>query len=140
MQQEINFKHLLELAALASKNAYAPYSKFFVGACVLFDSGKVYSGCNVENASYGLTLCAERNALSNAIAQGEKGKLLAVAIHCQNAKECYPCGACRQWIVEFSKDALVIVEDITGKLAVHTIIELLPKAFTSSDLHVNSPE
>ena len=92
---------LLEMAKEVSHKAYVPYSKFHVGACALYDSGNTYCGCNVENSSYGLTLCAERNALSTAIAAGEKGQLLKIAIFSEDAKMCMPCGACRQWIAEF---------------------------------------
>lgn len=121
--------HLLKLASEAAQNAYSPYSKFKVGACVLYEDGKTYTGCNVENASYGLTLCAERTAISSAIASGQKSKLVAVAIYSPNAKLCYPCGACRQWIAEFSKDAEIIVEDSEEKLQIFSIKELLPFSF-----------
>jgi len=126
---QINPTELIKLASNAAENAYAPYSKFKVGACVLYESGKTYTGCNVENASYGLTLCAERNAISSAIAQGEKSKIAAVAIYSPNAKLCYPCGACRQWISEFSKDALIFVEDVDGTPKQSSIQELLPCSF-----------
>lgn len=120
---------LLALASEAAQNAYSPYSKFKVGACVLYEDGKTYTGCNVENASYGLTLCAERNAISSAIAAGQKSKIAAIAIFSPNAKLCYPCGACRQWISEFSKDADVIVENAEGIPQVFSIKELLPYSF-----------
>ena len=121
--------NLLKLASEAAQNAYSPYSNFKVGACVLFEDGKTYTGCNVENASYGLTLCAERNAISSAIADGQKSKLAAVAIYSPNAKLCYPCGACRQWIAEFSKDAAVIVENSEGNPQAFSIKDLLPYSF-----------
>ena len=126
---QINQEHLLKLASKAAESAYSPYSKFKVGACVLFEDGKIYAGCNVENASYGLTLCAERNAISSAIADGQKSKIAAVAIFSPNAKLCYPCGACRQWIAELSKDAAVIVEDSEGNPQSFSIKELLPYSF-----------
>ncbi len=126
---EIDAENLLKLAANAAKNAYAPYSKFYVGACAFFENEKTYTGCNVENASYGLSLCAERNAISSAVAAGEKSKLLAVAIFSPNTKLCYPCGACRQWIAEFSKDAAVILQDSDGKPKVFSMRELLPYSF-----------
>ena len=81
---KIRVFELLEHAKQACENAYAQYSNFYVGACALYDSGNYYLGCNVENASYGLTLCAERNAISNAVANGEKGKLIKVAIFSKN--------------------------------------------------------
>ncbi len=123
------FEDLIKEAKNASYNAYAPYSKFKVGACALFESGNIYTGCNVENSSYGLSLCAERNAISNAIASGETSKLKAIAIFSDNMAKCVPCGACRQWIYEFSKDAKVILEDKDGKICSYSIEELLPFAF-----------
>lgn len=122
---------MLNLAKQACENAYAPYSKFHVGACALYDSGNYYLGCNVENASYGLTLCAERNAISNAIVSGEKGKLIKIAIFSTNTAQCMPCGACRQWISEFkqNKDMQIILESEDSKCAVFTIEELLPFGF-----------
>ena len=126
---DINPKYLLKIASEASGNAYAPYSKFLVGACALFEDGSVYKGCNVENSSYGLTTCAERNAISAAITAGKKTGLIAIAIYSPNSKLCYPCGACRQCIIEFSKNAIVIVEDSNGEPLTHNISELLPKPF-----------
>jgi len=126
---KINLEDLLKLASEASKNAYAPYSKFYVGACAIFDDGSTYKGCNVENASYGLTLCAERNALSSAITDRKTKGLTAIAIFSPNTKLCYPCGACRQWISEFSKDAKIILEGEDSKPVIHNISELLPYSF-----------
>ena len=125
-----NFE-LLELAKKACENAYAQYSNFYVGACALYDSGNYYLGCNVENASYGLTLCAERNAMSNAIVAGEKGKLVKIAIFSKNRTNCMPCGACRQWMAEFAKDKdlQIILESEDAKCAIFTIEELLPYGF-----------
>lgn len=122
---------LLEIAKEVSHRAYVPYSKFHVGACALYDSGKTYCGCNVENSSYGLTLCAERNALSTAIAAGETGQLLKIAIYSEDTKMCMPCGACRQWIAEFKHgvDVQVIMESEDSHCAIFTIDELLPHGF-----------
>ncbi|MDD3149817.1 MAG: cytidine deaminase [Candidatus Gastranaerophilales bacterium] len=125
---------LLAKAKEASKNAYAPYSNFKVGACVLFDSGNFYTGCNVENVSYGLSLCAERNAISNAISNGEQGKLVSIAIYSPNTEQCVPCGACRQWLVEFSKEAEIILEDKQNKIISYNINNLLPEAFSPEKL------
>ncbi|HBG50095.1 MAG TPA: cytidine deaminase [Cyanobacteria bacterium UBA9971] len=122
-------KKILKFASDVAQNAYSPYSKFKVGACVLYEDGNAYTGCNVENASYGLTLCAERTAISSAIADGQKSKIVAIAIYSPNAKLCYPCGACRQWIAEFSKDASIIVENAEGKPQIFSIKELLPHTF-----------
>lgn len=122
---------LLNHAKQACENAYAPYSNFHVGACALYDTGNYYVGCNVENASYGLSLCAERNAMSNAIVAGEKGKLVKIAIYSKDRANCMPCGACRQWMAEFKKDdnLQIVLESENSKCAVFTIEELLPYGF-----------
>ena len=127
-----DYNFLLEKAKEASKNSYSPYSDFAVGACVLFESGKIYSGCNVENASYGLSLCAERNAISTAIANGETSGISAIAIYSPNTELCSPCGACRQWIYELKSQngAKIILADKDFKPVVYTIDELLPQGFT----------
>jgi cytidine deaminase len=125
---EKNQEKLLKLAQNAAQNAYAPYSNFKVGACVMFDDGSTYTGCNVENASYGLSLCAERSALSTAVAGGTHKGLVAVAIYSPNAELCYPCGACRQWIAEFSTDATIIVQNGEG-FREFSIQELIPYSF-----------
>lgn len=125
----IDDKYLLNAACNASSNAYAPYSDFRVGACVLYEDGSIYQGCNVENASYGLTICAERNAISNAVSCGQKGKIIAIAIFSPNSKLCYPCGACLQWIVEFSSNCRVIVESDNGEIFSINISDLLPYSF-----------
>ena len=126
------YKDLLLKAKQASENAYAPYSKYHVGACVLFESGAEYIGCNVENSSYGLSICAERNALSTAIAQGEKSKLKVLAIDCDDEEHIFlPCGACRQWLVEFDKtpDFKVVLYDKKGGILEYSMEELLPNNF-----------
>lgn len=125
-----DYNLLLTKAKEASSNAYAKYSDFKVGACVLFESGEIYTGCNVENASYGLSLCAERNAISTAIANGEKSKIKAVAIFSPNSSLCSPCGACRQWIYELkSEKTQIILADENSKPVIYTIEELLPHGF-----------
>jgi len=123
------FESLIEEAKKVSANAYAPYSNFKVGACALFESGNIYIGCNVENGSYGLSLCAERNALSTAIAAGETSKLVAIAIFSPNQFNCTPCGACRQWIYELSNNAKVITICENESLKIFNIKELLPETF-----------
>ncbi len=128
----INYEDLISKAKEMTKYSYAPYSKFAVGACVLYESGNEYGGCNVENASYGLALCAERNAISTAIAQGEKTAPIAIAIVSPNKKMCLPCGACRQWLCEFQKfnqDIEVILEDDKGNPKIFKSSELLPYGF-----------
>lgn len=126
-------KELLEKAKKAAKNSYSPYSKFSVGAACIFESGNIYLGSNIENVSYGLGLCAERNALSTALCDGEKTKLLAIAVYSPNQKHCLPCGACLQWLNEFSNmhpncDIEVILEDDT-KPVIYKLSELLPYGF-----------
>jgi cytidine deaminase len=122
---------LLRAAALAAKNAHAPYSKFQVGAALFTDDLRTFTGCNVENASYGLTICAERNAVATAVASGWK-KFTVVAIVSSGAKPAYPCGACRQVLAEFcAPDTLILVASIS-KLSDYeetTLGKLLPKSF-----------
>jgi cytidine deaminase len=111
------------------KKAYAPYSKFHVGAAVLLKDGKVFSGCNVENASYGMTNCAERTAIFSAVAQlGPKVEVTAVAVANDHGVPCSPCGACRQVIYEFGPDAIVYFQGVEGEKQAH-ITELLPEGF-----------
>ncbi len=133
-ERKPDFKELLEKAKEASKNSYSPYSKFPVGAACLFESGKVYLGSNIENASYCLGLCAERNALSSALCAGEKSKLIAVAVYSPRQKNCLPCGGCLQWLNEFStmdganNDIKVVLEAEDGYRA-YGLSELLPHGF-----------
>lgn len=125
----MDYDYLLDLAKEVSKNAYAKFSNFHVGACVLASSGKTYVGCNVENSSYGLTICAERSAILNAIANGEKS-ITAVAIYSPNMEDCLPCGACRQVIFEFQKDRPVeVITKVNSSAKVYKIDELLPGGF-----------
>ena len=120
---------LMEKAVEVSKNAYAPYSKFSVGAAVLCESGEIYTGCNMENASFGMTICAERNAITTAIAHGER-VINAVAIYSPKLENCYPCGACRQVMDEFkSKNGIDIILKNKDGLKIFTIDELLPGEF-----------
>lgn len=124
------YKELLEKAKQASQRAYAPYSKFPVGACILYNDGREFLGCNVENASYGLSLCAERNAMSSAIVEGETSQIEAIAIYSPVQKKCLPCGACRQWICEFAtKNSKIILEDDNETLLILTLEEIFPYSF-----------
>lgn len=127
---------LLQAARDAAKKGYAPYSHFRVGAAVLTERGSLVTGCNVENASYGLTICAERGAISSAVAQegGEKMKIRAIAVVSENGSACAPCGACRQVIFEFGPDALVLFQSEDGLEEVR-ISELLPKGFGRREPH-----
>ena len=129
-------EELLQIAKDVAKEAYCPYSKFAVGACALYESKNFYSGCNVENSSYGLGICAERNAISTAIAMGEKSKLIKIAIYSPNTIRCVPCGACRQWLQEFEQgqDIEVIIEDKNNTLTIYKLSELLPHSFNSNML------
>ncbi len=123
---------LIALALEARKNAYAPYSHFPVGAALLAESGQVYTGCNVENASYGLSICAERVALFKAVAAGEQ-RFEAIAVVTETMAT--PCGSCRQVLAEFGDDELqVIVADPKGKRENYTLGQLLPAGFTSNHL------
>lgn len=120
---------LIEAARAAIANSYAPYSNFHVGAAVLTDSGKIFAGCNVENASYGLTNCAERTAIFSAVAQsGPALKVRAVAVLNDREMPCSPCGACRQVIFQFGPEAIVIFQG-SGELKQASIAELLPESF-----------
>lgn len=127
----MNNEELLQEAREASKNAYAKYSDFQVGACALYENGNKYRGCNVENGSYGLCLCAERNAISTAIAAGEKSKLKAVAIYSPKTKLCWPCGACRQWFSEFEQgqNIKIILENKDNIAIEFSIDEIIPNRF-----------
>jgi cytidine deaminase len=119
---------LIKKAREAYEKAYAPYSNFKVGAALLGKSGNIHTGCNVENASLGLTICAERNAVFQAVCSGEK-EFSAVAIFTDADQPTPPCGACRQVLAEFSDDLLVIMETAQGKRETHTLRELLPHRF-----------
>jgi cytidine deaminase len=127
-----DFPEKLRAAAReAMTAAYCPYSNFAVGAAVLCGDGSVYRGCNVENASYGLTICAERNAIFSAVAAGHID-FVAIALVTSAATIARPCGACRQVIAEFSHAAspiLVITESLSGKCVTESIAELLPNSF-----------
>jgi cytidine deaminase len=120
---------LMRAAKSAMKNAHAPYSKFHVGAAILLTNGKVFSGCNIENASYGMTNCAERTAIFSAVAQlGPKIEIRAVAVANAQVVPCAPCGACRQVIYEFGPDATIYFQGAEGLKQAH-ITELLPEGF-----------
>lgn len=126
-------KQLIAAACEARKHAYAPYSKFRVGAALLSADGRVFTGCNVENASYGLTICAERVALGNAIAQGAK-KFVAIAVVYDAKKEAVPCGACRQVLREFGEQMVVLCATTRGTYTARTVSELLPASFGPEQL------
>jgi len=125
---------IIEAAVAAREKAYAPYSNYPVGAAVLAGSGRIYSGCNIENASYGLTICAERVALASAIAAGER-TFLGLAIAGGDGTPSMPCGACRQFIAEWADEDLPIsVVSAQGQRLDLTLGDLLPHAFTPKSL------
>lgn len=129
---EANCERLLAEARAAQLSAYAPYSNFSVGAAVLTADGTIYHGCNVENASFGLTICAERVAVFSAIAGGHMD-IIAVAVVTSGPRLCKPCGACRQVLVEFSqKDnpIMILSATVAGESALESINDLLPDNFT----------
>ena len=123
----MDLESLIDEARAVSKKAYAPYSGFHVGAALLAEDGSVHVGCNVENASYGLTVCAERSAVASAVAQGVK-RFRAVAIVTDGERPLGPCGACRQVLAEFAPD-LVVVSEAGGLRKQWTLGELLPVPF-----------
>jgi cytidine deaminase len=123
---------LIRAAISASVNAYVPYSHFPVGAAVLGESGNIYCGSNVENASYGLTICAERTAIFTAISAGEH-RLTTLAVVANTPEPIAPCGACRQVMAEFGIKS-VIMCNTKGEQRVISLTELLPNAFTKTDL------
>lgn len=126
-------RELIDKAVEAKRKAYAPYSGFKVGAALLSRDGRVFTGCNVENASYGLTVCAERVALFKAVSEGAR-EFEAIAIACGKGP-CAPCGACRQVLFEFAPDLTVIMTDAEGKeVRVTRLSELLPEGFGPGSL------
>lgn len=125
-QMEKEYGRLIDKAQQVRQFSYAPYSHYAVGACVLTEEGEVFTGCNVENVSYGLTMCAERVAIGTAVTAGfQNFKAIAIV----GDELCRPCGACRQVLFEFGKDIIVIMADSKGNYEVAPIAELLPEAF-----------
>ncbi len=124
---------LMEAAKAAYKSSWSPYSKFKVGAAILMESGEIFTGCNVENMSYGLTNCAERTAIFSAVAQrgGAATVIRTVAVAAEQPVACAPCGACRQVIYEFGPDATIIFRGEQGFKRMN-IRELLPEGFRFS--------
>ncbi len=124
---------LIELANQARERAFAPYSKFKVGAAVETDEGEIFIGCNIESASYGLTVCAERVAIWKAVSEGKMNfKTIAVVVDTEELTP--PCGVCRQIIWEFCHDIPVILANLKGKSEVIQMRELLPRAFDTKFL------
>jgi cytidine deaminase len=129
---EMERKTMIELANVARRRAYAPYSNYQVGAALRTRSGRIYTGCNVENAAYPTSICAERVAIFKAVSEGEK-EFDVIAVVTPNGGS--PCGGCRQAMAEFGLDTIVIIADGSGKLIQETnVAGLLPGAFTPKDL------
>jgi cytidine deaminase len=127
MSAASQWQPVLEAALAVRSQAYAPYSRFAVGAAVQAKSGVIYNGCNVENASYGLTICAERTALFQAIAAGER-EFSLLAVVADTPQPVAPCGACRQVMAEFGVDTIVLA-NLAGDVCIYRLEELLPVAF-----------
>lgn len=124
---------LIHAATEAREKAYAPYSQYKVGAALLGESGKIYTGCNVENASYGATICAERAACVKAVSEGETAfKMLAVVVGGDQPSS--PCGICRQFLAEFGLDLQLILVNLDGKRIECSLRDYLPGAFTPDNL------
>ncbi len=133
----VTLERLVEEAAKARANAYVPYSRFAVGAVALDADGNLHHGCNVENAAYGPTNCAERTALFRAIADGRRaGEFRAVAVIGDTDQPISPCGVCRQVLAELCEpDMPVVLANLQGETRVTTVSELLPGAFSPRDLN-----
>jgi cytidine deaminase len=119
------YNELIAAASAARSLAYAPYSGFQVGAGLVTKAGKIYTGCNVENVSLGLTICAERSAIATAVAEGNKD-FVAVAVVTAGKKPAIPCGACRQVLAEFNPSIKILAATIDGKVQEFNLAELLP--------------
>ena len=120
---------LIQRATSARDAAYAPYSNFKVGAAVLAADGRIFTGCNIENASFGASMCAERVAIYTAVAAGRR-QLQALAVIADTPEPIVPCGLCRQVLAEFSPDCQVIMANLQGNYKILTLDQLLPLAFT----------
>ena len=121
-------EELIQCAKNATAHAYAPYSQFYVGAALLTTDGKLYTGCNIENASYGATNCAERTAIFKAISEGERS-FEKIAVVAKNGSTAYPCGMCLQVMSEFMPEVTILLEE-KGRTVSYQLKELLPKGFS----------
>lgn len=128
-----NYKKMIELAQSAMKNSYSPYSHFKVGACLKTVNGKYFVGTNIENSSYGASICAERSAISCAISSGEKN-FEAIAIVSSGDNFCPPCGICRQVLSEFGDNIKVVLAKSQQDYVVYNLSELLPHKFFEGDM------
>ena len=129
-----DWQRLLAQAKQAAEHAHAPYSKLCVGAAILTTSGTIFSGCNIENASFGATLCAERSALATMVGtEGPEVRIRVIAVWCSDNRPCYPCGICRQALLPWcDKSALLVVENADGSPETLPFADLLPYPFTDS--------
>ncbi len=127
------YSKLIEAATAVRKNAYAPYSKYLVGSAIESSDGRIFVGCNVENACYNSGFCAERAALTRAVSEGAK-QFVRIVVVTQSDKAAAPCGACRQALAEFSLEMEVVMVNLTGDKKVMQLNQLLPEAFTPAAL------
>jgi cytidine deaminase len=126
----LNYKNLVKKATEAQKYSHAPYSNLHVGAALLTSSDKIYTGCNIENSSFSLTICAERTAIFKAISNGER-KFKAIAVNSDKIDLIPPCGACRQVLLDLAGDIDVVLSDKKGKITVTKLSILLPASFNN---------
>ena len=129
----MNKEKLIELAKNVRANAYAPYSHFKVGAALLTKSGKVFTGCNIENSSFGASMCAERVAVFKAVSEGER-EFETIALVTDTEEPAMPCGICRQVLSEFAPNIKIYAANLTGTVKETSLKKLLPYAFTKKDL------
>ena len=127
-------KELVQAAFSMLERAYAPYSQFPVGAALLCKDGTVFTGCNVENAAYGSSICAERTALLKAVSEGHRDDWQAIAIAGRGEDYCWPCGSCRQMLYEFAPDLKILVARGDGTFVTTTLAELMPRGFGPKSL------
>ena len=125
MHLDTQYNNLIQAAFAARRQAYAPYSNFAVGAGVQCKSGNVFVGSNIENISYGLTICAERIAIGSAVAAGER-EFVAIAVVADTTEPIVPCGACRQFLAEFAPDLIIVSATVRGNQKVENLSHLLP--------------
>jgi cytidine deaminase len=122
---DIQYDYLIRAASAARKQAYAPYSRFAVGAAIQCKSGTVFEGANIENISYGLTICAERIAIASAVAAGER-EFVAIAVIADTSEPIVPCGACRQFLAEFAPELIIVSATVRGGQKIDNLSHLLP--------------
>ena len=127
-------RELVDVAFTMLERSYVPYSKFPVGAALLCEDGTVFTGCNVENAAYGSTICAERTALLKAVSEGHRDDWVMLAVVGNGAEPCWPCGACRQMLYEFCPDLMVLVVGKDRQIKRVKLSELLPYGFGGANL------